>query len=92
MVHLHYVLFAQNSIFTNVLKQFKIHCSFACLFFSKRNAKHNAPFLGQSFYLFVCLFSAAPATYGGSQAKGQIGAIATGLCHSHSNAGSEPSL
>ena len=27
--------------------------------------------------------------YGGSQARGQIGAIAAGLCHSHSNATSK---
>ena len=40
----------------------------------------------------VCLFAiswAAPAAYGGSQARGRIGAIATGLHQSHSNAGSE---
>ena len=30
--------------------------------------------------------------YGGSQAKGLIGAVATSLCQSHSNAGSEPHL
>ena len=42
--------------------------------------------------LFVCLFCLFRATheaYGGSQAKGQIGAVAASLCHSHSNAGSE---
>ena len=27
--------------------------------------------------------------YGGSQASGQIGATATGLCHCHSDVGSE---
>ena len=27
-------------------------------------------------------------TYGSSQARGRIGAVATGLCHSHSNVGS----
>ena len=47
--------------------------------------------------LFVCLFacllfSAAFLAYGGSQARGRIGAVAAGLCHSHSNAGSEPCL
>ena len=45
------------------------------------------------FYLFnyFCLFRAAtPALYGGSQAKGQIGAVATALCHSHSNVRSKP--
>ena len=46
-------------------------------------------------FLFFCLFAfsrAAPAAYGGSQARGRIGAVATGLCQSHSNAGSEPHL
>ena len=41
---------------------------------------------------FFCLFAlsrAASAAYGGSQARGQIGAVATGLCQSHSNVGSE---
>ena len=45
--------------------------------------------------LFFCLsaFSrAAPMVYGGSQARGLIGAVAAGLHHSHRNAGSEPSL
>ena len=42
------------------------------------------------FYLFIYfVFSrAAPAAYGGSQARGLIGATATRLRHSHSNAGS----
>ena len=43
-------------------------------------------------YLFICLsaFSwAAPAAYGGSQARGRIGAVAASLHQSHSNAGSE---
>ena len=47
------------------------------------------------FFFFFCLFAiswAAPAAYGGSQARGRIGAIATGLRQSHSNAGSEPRL
>ena len=35
---------------------------------------------------------AAPAAYGGSQARGPIGATAAGLYHSHSHAGSEPHL
>ena len=43
--------------------------------------------------LFVCLFCfcpfrAAPATYGGSQARGLIRTVAVSLCQSHSNAGS----
>ena len=45
-------------------------------------------------YLFICLFAfskAASMAYGDSQARGLIGAIATGLGHSHSNERSEPS-
>ena len=34
----------------------------------------------------VAISWAAPAAYGGSQARGWIGAEATGLCQSHSNA------
>ena len=40
----------------------------------------------------VAISWAAPAAYGGSQARGPIGAVATGLRQSHSNAGSEPRL
>ena len=44
-----------------------------------------------SFFLFglFAISWAAPAAYGGSQARGRIGAVATGLCQSHSNVGSE---
>ena len=41
-----------------------------------------------SFFVF-CLFRAAPAAYGGSQARGLIGAIVAGLHLSYSNARSE---
>ena len=44
------------------------------------------------FYFYFLLFRATLAVYGGSQARGQIGDVATGLHHSHSNAGSEPGL
>ena len=43
------------------------------------------------FFVF-CLFRAAPVAYGGSQARGQIGAVAAGLHHSHSDTGSKPHL
>ena len=36
-------------------------------------------------FFFSVLFRAAPAAYVGSQARGQIGCVAAGLCHSHSN-------
>ena len=50
-----------------------------------------------TFFLFCFVFvfglfafsRAAPAVYGGSQARGLIGAVATGLSQSHSNTGSE---
>ena len=45
-----------------------------------------------SFFFFFCLFRAASMVYGGSQARGQIGAVAAGLHHSHGNARSEPRL
>ena len=45
--------------------------------------------LTKDFILF-CLFRAAPTAYGGSQARGPIGAITAALHHNHSNAGSEP--
>ena len=41
---------------------------------------------------FFFLFRAAPTAYGSFQAGGQIRVTATGLCHSHSNSGTEPRL
>ena len=43
-------------------------------------------------FFFFCLFRATPTANGGSQARGQIGATAAGLGHSHSNTGSQQSL
>ena len=37
------------------------------------------------FFLVFCLFRVAPTAYGGSQARGPIIAVATGLHHSYSN-------
>ena len=47
-----------------------------------------------SFFLFgLFAFSrAAPMAYGGSQARGLIGTVATSLRQGHSNTGSEPRL
>ena len=42
------------------------------------------------FFVLFCLFRATLAAFGSSQARGQIGAVAAGLCHS--NTGSEPCL
>ena len=43
-----------------------------------------------TFFFFFGLFGGAPAAFGGSQAKGQTGAVAAD--HSHSNVGSQPRL
>ena len=43
------------------------------------------------FYLYL-LFRATTVAYGSLQAKGRMGATATGLHHSHSNMGSKPHL
>ena len=44
------------------------------------------------FFFFFGLFSAASMAYGGSLARGQIRAVAAGLCHKHSNMGSKSHL
>ena len=36
----------------------------------------------QKFFFVFCLFRVTPTAYGGSQARGQIGAVAVGLRHS----------
>ena len=41
------------------------------------------------FFVFFVFFRAVPTVHGGSQARGQIRAIADGLHHSYSNAGFE---
>ena len=43
-------------------------------------------------FIYFCLFRAAPVACGGFQARGRIGAVATSLYHSQSNASSEPCL
>ena len=43
-------------------------------------------------HIIFFLFMATSVTYGISQARGQIGAAAPSLIHSHSNTGSEPHL
>ena len=43
-------------------------------------------------FFFFVFSRAAPAAYGGSQARGRIRAEATGLHQSHSNVGCKPNL
>ena len=49
---------------------------------------YKMQFLFLVIFFFFWFFRVAPAAYGASQARGWIRAIATGLCHSHSNTGS----
>ena len=58
----------------------------------KASALLTCPRFFLSCEVCVCVFTAAPTAYGGSQARGLIGAVAAGLCQSHSHAGSELSL
>ena len=52
----------------------------------KRNWVLNDVFL---FCFVLFFFRAVPRAYGSSQARGQLGAVAAGLCHRHSNTRSE---
>ena len=59
-------------------------------------AQRRTSFLYSIFYYSLLFFPhflrPHPMACGGSQARGQIGVIAAGLHHSHSNSGSEQSL
>ena len=61
--------------------------SYRCLTIESGGVKHC---LSHGIFCCCCLFRATPAAYGGSQARGRVGAVAAGLCHS--NKGSEPHL
>ena len=61
-------------------------------FIGSHDSKFQSASSSFSYYLVFCPFRAALAAYGGSQARGVIGAVATGLYHSHSDARSEPHL
>ena len=61
---------------------------YICIFYIKNFIK-----IIECIYFFFFVFSrATPASYGGSQARGPIGAIAAAVCQRHSNGGSEPRL
>ena len=55
----------------------------------RRTCPESLPFF---FFVFLPFLGPLPAAYGGSQARGLIGAVAISLHQSHSNAGSEPRL
>ena len=61
--------------------------------FQFKNCQENSLLLGvRQWAFFFFSFYGHTIAYGGSQARGQIGAVATGLHHSHSNARPEPCL
>ena len=60
--------------------------------FSFLSVNHSEPTKVFFFFFFLLFLWASPTAYGGSQARGPIGAVATGLRQSHSNVGSEPRL
>ena len=68
----------------------KAHCSVVILGLHCPNIMESISYTG-SFVLFFSFFF-SPVAYGGSQARGLIGAVAVGLYHSHSNVGSKPHL
>ena len=86
------VLFCVKQNHTHTLASFVLSLSIkrdVFLSFSFLNANN----LIHSFiHSFIYSFGGAPTTYGGSQARDPIRAVATGLLHSHSNARSEPCL
>ena len=72
--------------------------NFVCLQDSDSTFLFSSQFSGDNVFFFVFLVFffavswATPAAYGSSQARGRIGAVASGLHQSHSNVGSEPCL
>ena len=78
---------------SNAAMNFGVHIYFQIsvfVFFGYIPRNVISRFNGSSVFNFF--FRVAPVSYGGSQARGPIGAVAAGLHHSHSNARSEPSL
>ena len=59
---------------------------------SKKQMKTKKFFFSFSFLLFFLLLRTTPMAYVSSQTRGQIGATAVSLHHSHSNVGSKPCL
>ena len=82
---------------TLVFSNFTIVCFWVVMILFSLLGVHQTPWIC-GFVLFFCLcflfclLGATPIAYGSSQARGQIGAAAAGLHHSHSNAGSESRL
>ena len=63
--------------------------STCCLYLQEKVVTRQLPC---SFFFFFFGLRTAPAAYRGSQARGRIGAVSTGLRHSQSHTRSEPCL
>ena len=87
-----FTLFCQSSaIQQGDLTYTCIHSFFSHCHAPSQVTRHSSQFCIAEFF-FSFLFRSAPSAYGNFQARGQIGAAAASLCHSHSNAGFEPCL
>ena len=77
-----------------VNKQLYLNVAYSQTLFLLTELRQPSPLLILlHFFFFFCLFSrATPVAYRGSQARGLIGAIASGLRQSHSKVGSKPRL
>ena len=64
-------------------------CKFTRVFFLSPFSSAESKKSDLFYFLFFCLFRAAPAAYGGSQDRHHIRATAAGLHHSYSNARSK---
>ena len=64
-------------------KELSLLCTYISCLLMLRNTVEEYCFFS---FFFFCLFRAAPTVHGGSQARGQIRAVAAGLYHSHNNA------
>ena len=64
---------------------------YSCYFLSHCLAAKSIPHILDFLFVFV-LGPVTPMAYGGSQARGQIGAVTASLHYSHSYVGSEPHL
>ena len=89
-----HVLATVNSADMNI----GMHISFGIIVFSEYMPRSGiVESFGKSIFsfklpfkkIFFFFFRATPAAYGVSQARGQIGAVAADLHHSHNNVGAE---
>ena len=83
----------QNMIEDNTRKRMYTYIRLGCLAVPQKLTDHcTSSIIKKNLFLPFAFSGAAPKAYGGSQARGVIGAVDFSLRQSHSNAGSEPRL